>query len=151
MLSWNVEANGFKNRYERYFSALAQRNPIIVFHTYLCTCDISVCWKVKKNTLSTSELLIKVFLTIKADQIVLADKAQWSQMFCPSSGRVVAPIGGFRGTAACRPTTLSSVWSTQVGFYCLFCSATLSSARNPHSVFGDAVLKWSQVHSGRKH
>lgn len=30
-------------------------------------------------------------------------------------------------------------------------AATLSSARNPHSVFGDAALKWSQVHSGRKH
>lgn len=66
MLTWNVEQNGLKNRYERYFSALAQRNPIIVFHTYLCTCDISVCWIMKKNTLSTSEFLtIKILKLIK--------------------------------------------------------------------------------------
>lgn len=89
----------------------------------------------------------------KDDQILPADRAQWSQTFCPSSGRVVAPIGGFRGTAASRPTTLCSVWSIQVGFYCLFRSATLSSARNPkhHPVFGDAALKLSQVCSVAKH
>lgn len=47
-------------------------------------------------------------------------RARWSQRFCPSSGRVDAPIGGFRGTAASLPTTLSSVSSIQVSL-CVLC------------------------------
>lgn len=70
-------------------------------------------------------MLIKVFLP--------ADRARWSQTFCPSSGQVVAPIGGFRGTAASRPTTLSSVWSILVGFYCLFLLRHTERCKKPQT------------------
>lgn len=43
-----------------------------------------------------------------------AGRAPSSRRFCPSSGPVVAPTGGSRGTTACRPATPCSAWSTQV-------------------------------------
>ena len=52
--------------------------------------------------------------------VVTPDKVRWSLRCCPSSGRVAAPTGGSRGTAACRPTTRFSVSSTQVSWYVRF-------------------------------
>lgn len=50
-----------------------------------------------------------------------SDRAHWSQRFCPYSCRVVALIGGFRGTAAFLPTALSSVSSIQVTWIMIVC------------------------------
>lgn len=58
---------------------------------------------------------MKILCCLNNNHPVLSpDRALWSQMFWPSSGRVVAPIGGFRGTAAFLPTIRSSVSSIQV-------------------------------------
>ncbi len=69
---------------------------------------------------------------------LIPDRARWSQRFCPSSGRVDAPIGGFRGTAASLPTALSSVSSIQVGSYILpseFDCVSASCCVSQHSTF----------------
>ena len=57
--------------------------------------------------------------------VLSLDRARWSQRFCPSSGRAVAPTGGSRGTAASLPTTLSSVLSTQVALYVPLCNSAV--------------------------